>query len=81
LFNLFERFSIERSISYRVVGRGPVGASGSGKTVNMSSGGMLIETEQVLLPCDPEIFKAVMQHLSPGDIHDVNHRAPAVGRQ
>ena len=44
------RFSIERSISYRVVGRGPVGASGSGKTVNMSSGGMLIETEQVLIP-------------------------------
>lgn len=45
-----KRFSIERTISYRVLGRGPVGASGSGKTVNMSSGGMLIETEQVLLP-------------------------------
>jgi hypothetical protein len=27
--------------------------------------------------CDPEIFKAVMQHPAPGDIHDVSHRAPA----
>ena len=30
--------------------RGPVGLSGSGKTINMSSAGMLIETDQVLLP-------------------------------
>jgi len=27
--------------------------------------------------CDPEVFKAVMQHPAPGDIHDVSHRAPA----
>jgi c-di-GMP-binding flagellar brake protein YcgR len=45
-----KRFSIERTISYRVVGHGPVGASGSGTTVNMSSGGMLIATDRILSP-------------------------------
>ena len=45
-----QRFAIERRIRYRVVGRrGPVGLSGSGKTINMSSVGMLIETDQLLL--------------------------------
>ena len=45
-----KRFSIQRTISYRVVGHGPVGASGSGKTVNMSSRGMLIVTDRILSP-------------------------------
>jgi hypothetical protein len=44
----FKRYSIERTIHYRVVGHGPVGASGSGKTVNMSCSGMLISTDRVL---------------------------------
>lgn len=43
-------YSIERTIHYRVVGHGPVGASGSGKTVNVSSGGVLIATDRVLSP-------------------------------
>jgi hypothetical protein len=45
-----KRYSIERTIHYRVVGRGPVGASGSGKTLNVSSGGVLIATDRVLSP-------------------------------
>ena len=43
-----KRFSIERTISYRVVGYGPVGESGSGKTVNISSCGILIVTDRPL---------------------------------
>ena len=39
-----ERFLIERRIRYRGVGRS-VGISGTGKTVNMSSVGMLIATD------------------------------------
>ena len=42
-----ERFSIERRIRYRGVGRS-VGISGTGKTVNMSSVGMLIGTDRSL---------------------------------
>jgi hypothetical protein len=45
-----QRFSIERTISYRVVGHGPVGESGSGKTVNMSGSGILIVTDHHLSP-------------------------------
>jgi c-di-GMP-binding flagellar brake protein YcgR len=45
-----KRFSIERTISYRVVSHDPVGASGSGKTVNISSGGILIVTDRPLSP-------------------------------
>jgi hypothetical protein len=48
------RTAIERRIRYRVVGRVAgrrrVELSGGGKTINMSSVGMLIETDQVLLP-------------------------------
>jgi hypothetical protein len=46
----YTRFSIERNIRFRVVGRGPVGLTGSGRTVNMSSGGMLIATDHFLSP-------------------------------
>jgi hypothetical protein len=45
-----KRYSIERTIHYRVVGHGPVGASGNGTTVNMSCGGLLIATDRVLSP-------------------------------
>ena len=40
-----KRVSIERRIRYRGVGRGSNGMSGSGTTVNMSSAGMLIATD------------------------------------
>jgi hypothetical protein len=45
-----QRFSIDRKIRYRVMTRGHRDVSGSGKTVNMSSVGMLITTDQVLSP-------------------------------
>jgi hypothetical protein len=45
-----KRFPIERIISYRVIGHGPVGDSGTGRTVNMSSGGILIVTDRPLPP-------------------------------
>jgi hypothetical protein len=45
-----KRYSIERPIRYRVVGHGPVGASGNGTTVNMSCCGMWIATDRVLSP-------------------------------
>lgn len=43
-----KRFSIERRIRYRTAGRGSIGISGSGRTVNMSSVGMLIATDRGL---------------------------------
>jgi hypothetical protein len=43
-----KRFSIERRIRYRTLGRGSIGISDSGRTVNMSSVGMLITTDRVL---------------------------------
>ena len=43
-----QRFSIDRRIRYRVVGRRHAGVSGDGKTVNMSSVGILIATDQIL---------------------------------
>jgi hypothetical protein len=45
-----KRFPIERTIRYRVVGHSTVGESGNGKTVNMSSGGILIITDRPLSP-------------------------------
>ena len=44
----FTRFPIERTIRYRVLVHGRVAQSGRGKTVNMSSGGLLIATDRVL---------------------------------
>jgi hypothetical protein len=43
-----ERFAIERRIRYRAVGRGSIGISGNGRTVNMSSVGILIATDRGL---------------------------------
>jgi hypothetical protein len=40
-----QRFSIERRIRYRAVSHSSIGISGSGRTVNMSSVGMLIATD------------------------------------
>jgi len=43
------RFGIECDIRYRIIGRGAF-EFGSGKTVNMSSGGILLTTDRVLSP-------------------------------
>jgi PilZ domain len=43
-----ERFSIKRSVRYLVVSADPLEMLGHGKTVNMSSCGILFTTEQVL---------------------------------
>ena len=44
------RFPIEREIRYRVLNKKSNQESGSGKTVNISSTGILFTTEHVLLP-------------------------------
>jgi hypothetical protein len=44
------RFPIERDIRYRVLNKKSNQESGLGKTVNMSSHGILFTTEHVLLP-------------------------------
>jgi hypothetical protein len=41
----FQRYSIERGVHYRVIG---IEISGSGKTVNMSRGGVLLAIDRVL---------------------------------
>ena len=45
-----KRFSIDRTIRYRVMDDGPTGISGNGRTVNLSSGGILIVTDRLLSP-------------------------------
>lgn len=44
------RFPIERDIRYRVMNKKSNNEAGNGKTVNISSGGILFTTEHVLLP-------------------------------
>jgi len=44
------RFPIEREIRYRVLNKKGNNEAGSGKTINMSSTGILFSTEHVLLP-------------------------------
>jgi hypothetical protein len=43
----FQRFRIERGVHYRVIG---IEISGSGKTVNMSRGGVLLAIDRILSP-------------------------------
>ena len=45
-----DRFPIEREVKFRVLTRKTAEESGAGKTVNMSSNGVLFTTDQVLLP-------------------------------
>ena len=45
-----DRFPIEREIRYRLLTKRPVEDIGSGKTLNMSSSGVLFTTDQVMLP-------------------------------
>ena len=45
-----DRFSIEREVRYKVLNKKNGEESGTGKTVNMSSTGVLFTTDQMLLP-------------------------------
>lgn len=45
-----DRFSIEREVRYKVLNKKSGEELGAGKTVNMSSNGVLFTTEQLLLP-------------------------------
>jgi PilZ domain len=45
-----DRFPIEREVRYKILNRKSVDEIGFGKTINMSSNGVLFSTEQHLLP-------------------------------
>jgi hypothetical protein len=45
-----DRFTIEREVRYRVLNKRGGEEAGEGKTVNISSSGVLFTTEQMLLP-------------------------------
>ena len=45
-----DRFPMDRDVRYRVMNRKSGEDTGMGKTLNMSSNGVLFETEQSLLP-------------------------------
>jgi hypothetical protein len=45
-----DRFPIERDVRYRVLSKRTGDEAGAGKTVNISSSGVLFTTEHVLLP-------------------------------
>lgn len=45
-----DRFQIEREVKYRVLSKRGGEESGEGKTVNVSSSGVLFTTQQMLLP-------------------------------
>ena len=45
-----DRFPIEREIRYKVVGRKGIPDAGAGKTVNISSNGVLFTADHMLIP-------------------------------
>lgn len=45
-----DRFPIEREVRYRILSKRDAAEAGTGKTVNMSSSGVLFTTEQALAP-------------------------------
>lgn len=45
-----ERFTIEREMRFKVLSKRHGHEQGNGMTINMSSGGVLFDTDQVLLP-------------------------------
>ena len=45
-----DRFAIEREVKFKAMNRKGVEDAGTGKTINMSSNGILFETDQMLLP-------------------------------
>lgn len=45
-----DRFPIERDLRYRVLSKRSSESAGTGRTINMSSSGLLFTTDQLLLP-------------------------------
>jgi hypothetical protein len=45
-----DRFPIERDVRYKVLNKRTGEEGGSGKTINISSSGVLFSTDQILLP-------------------------------
>jgi hypothetical protein len=45
-----DRFPIEREVRYRVLGKRGTSEEGTGRTVNISSNGVLFTTDQILVP-------------------------------
>jgi hypothetical protein len=45
-----DRFPIEREVRYRILNKRSSGEEGSGKTINISSNGVLFTTDQILIP-------------------------------
>lgn len=45
-----DRFTIERDVRYKVLSKKSGEESGTGRTINMSSAGVLFTTDQMLLP-------------------------------
>ena len=45
-----DRFPIERDVRYRLLNKRSIDEAGAGKTINMSSSGVLFTTESLLLP-------------------------------
>jgi len=45
-----DRFPIEREVRYKVLSKKSIDEAGTGRTVNMSSNGILFTSEHVLLP-------------------------------
>ena len=44
------RFAVEHDVRYRVLAKGHINETGAGKTVNMSSTGILFTTDRALAP-------------------------------
>ena len=45
-----DRFPIEREVRYRILNKRSTQEEGTGKTVNISSNGVLFTTDQILIP-------------------------------
>ena len=45
-----DRFPIEREVRYRILNKRSTAEEGTGKTVNISSNGVLFTTDQILVP-------------------------------
>jgi PilZ domain. len=45
-----DRFPIEREVRYKILNKRSIQEEGTGKTINISSNGVLFTTDQILLP-------------------------------
>jgi hypothetical protein len=45
-----DRFPIERDVRYRILNKRSANEEGTGKTINISSNGVLFTTDQILIP-------------------------------